>query len=159
MLFAAELAALEKAHRGEKPAGWRLSPKAVEQYLLGGEAGGTRITPKYVGSARLVQVAIATLATHRALLLIGEPGTAKSWLSEHLAAAISDTSLMLTWSWTCARTASSIHTVNNIPSAERSDSLDVSVHGGRIRPPGEATRSAPITRTSSASPRAVLARQ
>lgn len=94
-LFAGELAALAKADRGEKPAGWLLSPKAVETYLLGGEAGGTTITPKYVGSARLVQIAIATLATDRSLLLIGEPGTAKSWLSEHLSAAISGTSLML----------------------------------------------------------------
>jgi hypothetical protein len=94
-LFAHELAALEKADQRERPAGWRLSPRAVETYVLGGEVGGTKITPKYVGSARLVQIAIATLATDRALLLIGEPGTAKSWLSEHLAAAISGTSLML----------------------------------------------------------------
>ncbi len=33
--------------------------------------------------------AVATLATDRALLLYGVPGTAKSWVSEHLAAAIS----------------------------------------------------------------------
>ena len=47
------------------------------------------IIPKYVGSRRLVEIAVATLATDRALLLLGVPGTAKSWLSEHLAAAIS----------------------------------------------------------------------
>ena len=65
-------------------------------YLLGGEAGGTEITPKYVGSRRLVEVAVATLATDRALLLLGVPGTAKTWLSEHLAAAISgDSALMV----------------------------------------------------------------
>jgi MoxR-like ATPase len=40
-------------------------------------------------------VAIATLASDRALMLAGEPGTAKSWLSEHLAAAISGTSQMI----------------------------------------------------------------
>ena len=45
------------------------------------------ITPKYVGSRRLIEVAVATLATDRALLLLGVPGTAKSWVSEHLAAA------------------------------------------------------------------------
>ena len=55
----------------------------------------TEIRPKYLGSERVVEIAIATLATDRALLLIGEPGTAKSWLSEHLAAAISGDSLML----------------------------------------------------------------
>ena len=46
------------------------------------------ITPKYIGHQRLVEIAISTLVTDRALLLIGEPGTAKSWLSEHLTAAI-----------------------------------------------------------------------
>ena len=35
-----------------------------------------------------MEIAISTLVTDRALLLIGEPGTAKSWLSEHLTAAI-----------------------------------------------------------------------
>jgi MoxR-like ATPase len=95
ILFALELAALAKADKGAKPDGWRLSPKAVETYLLGGEAGGMKITPKYVGNRRLVQIAITSLATDRALLLIGEPGTAKSWLSEHLTAAISGDSLML----------------------------------------------------------------
>jgi MoxR-like ATPase len=94
-LFAKELEALEKSDKGERPEGWRMSPRAVETYILGGKAGGVDITPKYVGSSRLVQIAIATLATDRALLLIGEPGTAKSWLSEHLSAAISGTSLLL----------------------------------------------------------------
>ncbi len=94
-LFASELAALEKSDKGEKPEGWRLSPKAVETYILGGKSGGVEITAKYVGAPRLVQIAIATLATDRALLLIGEPGTAKSWLSEHLSAAVSGTSLLL----------------------------------------------------------------
>lgn len=95
LLFAKELEALEKADKGDKPEGWRMSPRSVETYLLGGKAGGMEITPKYVGSPRLVQIAIATLATDRALLLIGEPGTAKSWLSEHLSAAVSGTSLLL----------------------------------------------------------------
>ena len=52
------------------------------------------ISPKYVGSRRLIEVAVATLATDRALLL-GVPGTAKSWVSEHLAAAISDDSTLM----------------------------------------------------------------
>jgi len=92
----AELAALAAADDRPRPDGWRLSPWAVLTYLLGGEAGGTEITPKYVGSRRLVEVAVATLATDRALLLLGVPGTAKTWLSEHLAAAISgDSTLMV----------------------------------------------------------------
>ena len=64
--------------------------------MLGGTLdNGFLVTPKYVGNERLVEIAIATLATDRALLLYGVPGTAKSWLSEHLAAAISDTSTLL----------------------------------------------------------------
>ena len=93
--YAAELAALAAEDRDARPDGWRLSPRAVRTYVLGGHAGGTEIRPKYLGSERVVEIAIATLATDRALLLIGEPGTAKSWLSEHLTAAISGDSLML----------------------------------------------------------------
>src|SRR5205823_11699308 len=58
-------------------------------------ADGTDITPKYIGQRRLVEVAVATLATDRALLLLGVPGTAKTWVSEHLAAAISGDSTLL----------------------------------------------------------------
>src|SRR5215470_745068 len=93
--YAAELEALAAADKDDRPEGWKLSPKAVRTYILGGTAGKTEIRPKYLGSERVVEIAIATLATDRALLLIGEPGTAKSWLSEHLAAAISGNSLML----------------------------------------------------------------
>ena len=88
-LFAHELAALAEVDTHERPAGWKLSPRAVFTYIVGGKAGAVDITPKYVGAPRLVEIAIATLVTDRALLLVGEPGTAKSWLSEHLAAAIS----------------------------------------------------------------------
>ena len=93
----AELTALAAADDRPRPPGWRLSPWAVTTYLLGGRAAdGTVITPKYVGSRRLIEVAVATLATDRALLLLGVPGTAKTWLSEHLAAAISgDSTLMV----------------------------------------------------------------
>jgi MoxR-like ATPase len=87
--FAHELAALADADDRPRPPSWKLSPWAVATYVLGGKAGGVDITPKYIGKRRLVEVAIATLATDRALLLLGVPGTAKSWLSEHLAAAIS----------------------------------------------------------------------
>src|SRR5690606_39678872 len=42
-----------------------------------------------------VEVAITTLATARALLLLGVPGTAKTWVSEHLAEAVSCNSPLL----------------------------------------------------------------
>lgn len=94
--FAAELAALAAADDRPRPPRWALSPWAVVTYLLGGTLqGGHVITPKYVGPRRLVEVAVATLATDRALLLLGVPGTAKTWVSEHLAAAVSGSSTLL----------------------------------------------------------------
>jgi MoxR-like ATPase len=94
--FATELDALARQDTLPRPAQWRMSPQAVVTYLLGGTlADGTTITPKYIGARRLVEIAVATLATDRALLLYGVPGTAKSWLSEHLAAAISGDSTMI----------------------------------------------------------------
>lgn len=88
--YAEELAALAAADDRPRPTNWNLSPWSVTTYLLGGETvGGVEITPKYFGKRRLVEVAVASLATDRALLLLGVPGTAKTWVSEHLAAAIS----------------------------------------------------------------------
>ncbi|MFT4125699.1 MAG: AAA family ATPase [Gordonia sp. (in: high G+C Gram-positive bacteria)] len=95
-LFADEFAALARTDTGARPPSWRLSPGAVVTYLMGGELDdGTIITPKYIGPRRIMEVAVATLATDRALLLLGVPGTAKTWVSEHLAAAISGTSTLL----------------------------------------------------------------
>lgn len=93
--FAEELTALARHDEKPKPPNWKLSPWAVATYLLGGEVGGVKILPKYIGQRRIIEIAIATLATDRALLLLGVPGTAKSWVSEHLAAAISGDSTLL----------------------------------------------------------------
>jgi MoxR-like ATPase len=94
--FAAELAELAKADQRQRPPNWKLSPWAVATYLLGGTLdNGFEISPKYIGQRRLIEIAIATLTTDRALLLYGVPGTAKSWVSEHLAAAISGDSTLL----------------------------------------------------------------
>jgi MoxR-like ATPase len=94
--FADELAALAAQDDRPRPARWKLSPWAVATYLLGGTLpDGTVITPKYVGPRRIVEVAVTTLATDRALLLLGVPGTAKTWVSEHLAAAVSGDSTLL----------------------------------------------------------------
>ena len=91
-LFQKELDALIANEKYPVPAGWRMSPRSVLTYICGGKSGGMEITPKYIGHERLVEIAISTLVTDRALLLIGEPGTAKSWLSEHLTAAINGNS-------------------------------------------------------------------
>jgi len=94
--FASELSALASHDDRERPPGWVLSPWAVRTYLLGGDLpDGTSVSAKYIGNARLMEIAIATLATDRALLLYGVPGTGKSWVSEHLAAAISGDSTLL----------------------------------------------------------------
>lgn len=105
-----ELEALKLADTFPKPEGWALSPKMAATFIMGTTGkrasanGGTpstfktadgreiQITPKYIGDRSTIEVAIATLASDRALLLVGEPGTAKSWLSEHLTAAISGSS-------------------------------------------------------------------
>jgi len=94
--YADELAALAKADSKTRPPNWKLSPWAVATYLLGGKLeDGTVITPKYIGDRRVVEIAISTLATDRALLLLGVPGTAKTWVAEHLSAAISGDSTLL----------------------------------------------------------------
>lgn len=95
-LFAKELAILKKVDKGFKPENWQLSPKMVVQYILGGTMkDGSVISPKYFGQKKRIEQAVATLATDRALLLTGSPGTAKTWVSEHLAAAISGDSTLL----------------------------------------------------------------
>jgi MoxR-like ATPase len=95
-IYSNELSALAKNDDKPRPHNWKLSPQAVVTYLLGGKAAdGTPISAKYVGNRRLIETAVATLATDRALLLMGLPGTAKSWVSEHMSAAISGSSQCL----------------------------------------------------------------
>ena len=91
-LYKKELDALIKNETNPVPKGWQMSPKSVLTYILGGKSGDVEITPKYMGDRKVVEICIATLVTDRALLLLGEPGTAKSWLSEHLTAAINGNS-------------------------------------------------------------------
>lgn len=94
--YAEELSELAREDKKQRPPNWSLSPWSVATYLLGGKTeSGLEITPKYIGSRRLMEIAIATLATDRALLLLGVPGTAKSWVSEHLAAAVAGDSTLI----------------------------------------------------------------
>jgi MoxR-like ATPase len=95
-LYAQELEELQKSDGGKRPHNWKLTPQAVVTYLMGGRLkNGFEVSPKYIGNRRLMEIAVATLTTDRALLLYGLPGTAKSWVSEHLAAAISGDSTLI----------------------------------------------------------------
>lgn len=89
--FADELAALEASDTGKRPENWRLSPRAVRTFILGGTvetaSGKVTISRKFYGNDALVERSIITLAGSRGLMLVGEPGTAKTMLSELLSAA------------------------------------------------------------------------
>jgi MoxR-like ATPase len=105
---ATELAFLAQHDRGPRPPGWRLTPRAVVTFVCGSRGEALRlplesegpeelpralvISEKLVGDRSLVERSVVTLAGERGLLLVGEPGTAKSMLSELLAAAVSGTS-------------------------------------------------------------------
>src|SRR4051812_22389044 len=97
--YAEELAFLASSDSGPRPPGWALTPRAVVTFIAGSEgrkvagASGKRvIEAKFVGDRALVERCVVTLAGERGLLLVGEPGTAKSMLSELLSAAICGTS-------------------------------------------------------------------
>ena len=94
--FAEELHELKKNETNPIPENWEMSPQSVVTYLMGGILkNGFEVSPKYIGNRRLMEIAVATLVTDRALLLYGLPGTAKSWVSEHMAAAISGDSTLI----------------------------------------------------------------
>lgn len=88
--YAEELARLREADPYPKPPGWCLSPRGVEAFVLGDASQGS--SPKFVAPNEIVTRVIISLATQRGAMLVGEPGTAKSWLSELICAAISDDS-------------------------------------------------------------------
>jgi len=85
--YAAELERLRSDDVHPRPPGWALSMRAARTFILGD--ADRRIEPKFVGDPALIERALVTLATSRGLILVGEPGTAKSWLSELISAAVS----------------------------------------------------------------------
>jgi MoxR-like ATPase len=88
--YAEELQALAQADTHPRPPGWKLSPRAVRSFICGSDS--PKVSRKFYGDDTLVELAVIGLAGNRGLLLVGEPGTAKSMLSELLAAAIAGTS-------------------------------------------------------------------
>lgn len=90
---AEELDRLAQSDDAPRPAGWNLSPRAVRRFILGDAKHG--VTRKFYGDDPLVDRAIVSLMSRQGLMLVGEPGTAKSMLSELLGAAISGTSALV----------------------------------------------------------------
>jgi MoxR-like ATPase len=101
-LYAQELLALAEFDREKRPQGWNLSPRAVKKFIAGTEGKpldgskkkGLEIRRKFYGDDTLLDRCIVTLLSNRGLMLVGEPGTAKSMLSELLSAAISGRSTL-----------------------------------------------------------------
>ena len=133
--YADQLEALRQNDPDTPPKPWRLSPRAVLTYVTGGKPLKAKIngknvdvpiTRKFFGDDALVERAIVTLASERALLLVGEPGSGKSWLSEHLAAAVSGSSILtiqgtagtteehIKYSWNIARVIAEGPTPENL---------------------------------------------
>lgn len=133
--YADQLEALRQNDPDTPPSPWRLSPRAVLNYIIGGKSLKAKlngksvevpINRKFFGDDDIVERAIVTLASERALLLVGEPGTGKSWLSEHLAAAICGNSNLtiqgtagtteehIKYSWNIARVIAEGPTPNNL---------------------------------------------
>jgi MoxR-like ATPase len=133
--YADQLEALQQNDTETPPTNWKLSPRAVLTYITGGKSlkatingksTEVAITRKFFGDDGVVERSIVTLASERSLLLVGEPGTGKSWVSEHLAAAISGTSLLtiqgtagtteehIKYSWNIARVIAEGPTPQNL---------------------------------------------
>lgn len=163
--YADQLEALRQNDGDTPPAAWRLSPRSVLAYVVGGKKLKAKlngkqvevpITRKFFGDDRIVERAIVTLASERALLLVGEPGTGKSWLSEHLVAAITGNSTLtiqgtagtteeqIKYSWNIARVIAEGPQLDNlIPSPTM-----VAMKGGGLLRFEEITRCVPDVQDS-----------
>ncbi len=163
--YADQIEALKQNDEAPRPAAWKLSPSAVLSYILGGKTLKAKldkktvevpITKKFYGDRSMVERAIVTLASERALLLVGDPGTGKSWLSEHLAAAISGDSTLtiqgtagtteeqIKYSWNIAQViAEGPKPTNMIPSPTM-----VAMHSGALLRFEEITRCVPDVQDS-----------
>jgi MoxR-like ATPase len=91
--FAEELERLRQRDKFPVPPGWRMSPIAVEKFISGDD--GLKVARKFVAESGVVRRIVISLCTNRGCFMVGEPGTAKSWVSELLAAAVSGDSTLV----------------------------------------------------------------
>ncbi|MEP6390762.1 MAG: AAA family ATPase [Halioglobus sp.] len=156
LTYSDELLRLREQDSRTKPPGWLLSPRSVEQFVLGEKTLG--ITPKFVAPRQVVTRIITSLATQRGAMLIGEPGTAKSWLSELLCAAICDDSTIVVQGGAIETVQQLLYSWNT-PVLERSGPcLDALIPGPVYRGmnEGKMVRFEEIARTSTALQDALL---
>ncbi len=110
VLYADDIDKLVRSDRHPVPPGWQMSPIAVEKFIAGDE--NLKIKRKFVAKSGVVNRVMISLCTDRGCLLMGEPGTAKSWLSELLAAAISGTSALTIQGGTVSTISQMLYTWN-----------------------------------------------
>jgi len=151
-----ELNLLRDQDSRAKPPGWLLSPRSVEQFVLGEAALG--ITSKFVAPRQVVTRIITSLATQRGAMLIGEPGTAKSWLSELLCAAICDDSTIVVQGGAIETVQQLLYSWNEPVLEQSGPCLDALIPGPVYRgmSEGKLVRFEEIARTSTALQDALL---
>ncbi|AKS42065.1 ATP-binding protein [Wenzhouxiangella marina] len=125
MMFSEELKRLKDWDSHPVPPGWNLSPIAVEAFVLGHPE--LNVEPKVVADPGVITRVIIGLLTDRGCLLIGEPGTAKSWISELVAAAISGDSSLTLQGGAVAEVGQLLYTWNRAILAERGPCMEALV--------------------------------
>jgi MoxR-like ATPase len=131
IVYAEELDLLGKADNRTRPPGWLLSPRAVETFVLGGRT--CRVLPKFVAERKMVTRIIVALATQRGAMLVGEPGTAKSWLSELISAAVSGDSTLVIQGGVAETVQQLLYSWNNAMVESRGHCLEALIPGPLYR--------------------------
>ena len=129
--FGHELKRLAEWDSHHRPPGWSLSPIAVEHFVLGSEKLG--LERKVVAERGMITRVIIGIATNRGAMLVGEPGTAKSWLSELLSAAISGQSTLLVQGGAVQQIAQMLYSWNELLVAEKGLCREALIAGPMVR--------------------------
>ena len=129
--FSDELGRLKQQDTHPVPPGWRLSPIAVERFICGDPQ--TEAAPKFVAKPGVVRRVVISLCAGRGGFLVGEPGTAKSWLSELLAASISGNSNLIIQGSTISSTEQLLYSWDQARLAQQGYHRDALIPGPLYR--------------------------